>query len=129
MNTCMYVSYSEAFTQQDSDEDDSMVGPPLPPEMLEANKTKSSTKDNKDSDDEESDSETEDLDDDNPVKKIPSSHEIVLNHGDRTVSALTLDPSGARLCTGGVDYEVKFWDFAGMDSSLRAFRHIKPCER
>lgn len=45
------------------------------------------------------------------------------------VSALTLDPSGARLVTGGYDYEVRFWDFAGMDSSLQSFRTIHPCER
>ena len=40
-----------------------------------------------------------------------------------------LDPSGARLVTGGYDYDVKFWDFAGMDASLRHFRQIRPCER
>ncbi|RUS15942.1 hypothetical protein BC937DRAFT_91777 [Endogone sp. FLAS-F59071] len=45
----------------------------------------------------------------------------------QTVSALTLDPSGARLITGGYDYDVKFWDFAGMDGSLRPFRSIEPC--
>ena len=44
----------------------------------------------------------------------------------QTVSALTLDPSGARLITGGYDYDVKFWDFAGMDTSLRPFRTIRP---
>lgn len=30
--------------------------------------------------------------------------------------------------TGGIDYEVKFWDFQGMDSSLQSFRTIKPCQ-
>jgi len=45
------------------------------------------------------------------------------------VSALALDPSGARLVTGGNDYQVKFFDFAGMDASLRYFRQIQPCER
>lgn len=39
-----------------------------------------------------------------------------------------LDPSGARLITGGYDYDVKFWDFAGMDASLQAFRSLQPCE-
>jgi len=42
---------------------------------------------------------------------------------------LSLDPSGARLVSGGYEYDVKFWDFAGMDSSLRSFRTITPCER
>ncbi|XP_075444571.1 WD repeat-containing protein 70 isoform X2 [Ascaphus truei] len=44
------------------------------------------------------------------------------------VSALGLDPSGARLVTGGLDYDVRFWDFAGMDGSLQAFRSLQPCE-
>lgn len=44
------------------------------------------------------------------------------------VSALALDPSGARLVTGAFDYEVKFWDFAGMDAALNAFRSLQPCE-
>lgn len=62
-------------------------------------------------------------------KKFPISHEISLDHGVKPVSALGLDPSGARVVTGGYDYEVKFWDFAGMDSSFRSFRTIQPCER
>ena len=45
------------------------------------------------------------------------------------VSALALDPSGARLVTGGYDYDVKLFDFAGMDSTLKPFRTIRPCER
>ncbi|MGH0163333.1 UNVERIFIED_CONTAM: hypothetical protein FKN15_048525 [Acipenser sinensis] len=64
----------------------------------------------------------------NPVKRIPDTHEITLQHGTKTVSALGLDPSGARLVTGGFDYDVKFWDFAGMDSALQAFRCLQPCE-
>ena len=45
------------------------------------------------------------------------------------VSAMGLDPSGARLVTGSLDYEVRFWDFAGMDASLQSFRTLRPCER
>ncbi|CAG8488482.1 2266_t:CDS:10 [Acaulospora morrowiae] len=58
---------------------------------------------------------------------LPISHEIKLNDHYRSITALALDPAGARLITGGSDYDVKFWDFAGMDSSLRPFRTIKPC--
>ncbi|XP_068106711.1 WD repeat-containing protein 70 isoform X1 [Hyperolius riggenbachi] len=94
-------------------QDDDMIGPPLPPGY-------------KDSDEDEDDEDEED--DDNPVKSIPDSHEITLQHGSKTVSALGLDPSGARLVTGGYDYDVKFWDFAGMDASLQAFRSHQPCE-
>ncbi|KAF4804703.1 WD repeat-containing protein 70 [Turdus rufiventris] len=101
---------------EDSDDDDNeeFIGPPLPPGF-------------KDSDDDNDNDDTEE-EDNNPVKKIPDSHEITLQHGTKTVSALGLDPSGARLITGGYDYDVKFWDFAGMDASLQAFRSLQPCE-
>uniref|UniRef100_A0A8C3GYL7 WD repeat-containing protein 70 n=1 Tax=Corvus moneduloides TaxID=1196302 RepID=A0A8C3GYL7_CORMO len=101
-------------TDDDDDDDEEFIGPPLPPGF-------------KDSDDDNDNDDTEE-EDNNPVKKIPDSHEITLQHGTKTVSALGLDPSGARLITGGYDYDVKFWDFAGMDASLQAFRSLQPCE-
>uniref|UniRef100_A0A6I8P4D3 WD repeat-containing protein 70 n=1 Tax=Ornithorhynchus anatinus TaxID=9258 RepID=A0A6I8P4D3_ORNAN len=102
------------------DTDDDLIGPPLPPGY-------------QDTDDEDVDDDVPDEDDarssvPNPVKKIPDTHEITLQHGSKTVSALGLDPSGARLVTGGFDYDVRFWDFAGMDSSLQAFRSLQPCD-
>lgn len=42
------------------------------------------------------------------------------------VSALDVDPSGARIATGGYDYEVKLWDFGGMSNTLRPFRSYEP---
>ncbi|XP_041328532.1 WD repeat-containing protein 70 [Pyrgilauda ruficollis] len=101
-------------TDDDDDEEEQFIGPPLPPGF-------------KDSDDDNDNDDAEE-EDNNPVKKIPDSHEITLQHGTKTVSALGLDPSGARLITGGYDYDVKFWDFAGMDASLQAFRSLQPCE-
>uniref|UniRef100_A0A3B4XTS0 WD repeat-containing protein 70 n=1 Tax=Seriola lalandi dorsalis TaxID=1841481 RepID=A0A3B4XTS0_SERLL len=98
-------------TQEDDDDD--LVGPPLPPGYTGSN----AHSDDDDDDDQE-----------NPVKKIPDTHEITLQHGTKTVSALGLDPSGARLVTGGYDYDVRFWDFAGMDQALQAFRSLQPCE-
>ncbi|XP_041505278.1 WD repeat-containing protein 70-like [Microtus oregoni] len=79
-------------------------------------------------DEEEDDDSEVEGEEENPVLRIPDSHEITLKHGTKTVSALGLDPSGARLVTGGYDYSVKFWDFAGMDASLKAFRSLQPCE-
>uniref|UniRef100_A0AAX7URK2 WD repeat-containing protein 70 n=1 Tax=Astatotilapia calliptera TaxID=8154 RepID=A0AAX7URK2_ASTCA len=99
--------------QQGDDDDDEHVGPPLPPGYT------GSTAHSDDDDDEEGE---------NPVKKIPDTHEITLQHGTKTVSALGLDPSGARLVSGGYDYDVRFWDFAGMDQALQAFRSLQPCE-
>ncbi|KAG7499061.1 WD repeat-containing protein 70 [Solea senegalensis] len=103
--------------QHTAQDDDELVGPPLPPGY-----TGSAAQ----SDDE--DQEEQDDDEDSPVKKIPDTHEITLQHGTKTVSALALDPSGARLVTGGYDYDVRFWDFAGMDQALQAFRSLQPCE-
>ncbi|GAA5799309.1 hypothetical protein HPULCUR_004720 [Helicostylum pulchrum] len=58
---------------------------------------------------------------------LPTSHEIKLSDHHRTVSALTLDPSGTRLVSGSYDYDLKFWDFAGMDRSYKPFRTVQPC--
>jgi WD40 repeat protein len=63
------------------------------------------------------------------VSKIPASHEVSMMHGSRAVLAVAVDPAGARLATGSVDYEVRFWDFAGMDSSCQSFRTLTPCEK
>jgi len=77
---------------------------------------------------EEDDEEEEEEEEVTMVDKIPRSHEIQLGHGGKAVTSLALDPSGARVISGGIDYELKFWDFAGMDPSLRSFRKLKPCE-
>ena len=59
---------------------------------------------------------------------MPMSHEAVLKHGHKTVSAISIDSNGARLATGGYDFDVKLWDFNSMDSSLRSFRSFQPME-
>ena len=43
------------------------------------------------------------------------------------ISALAVDPNGARLLTGAYDYNLKMWDFAGMDANFRSFRTTTPC--
>ncbi|KAI8990292.1 WD40-repeat-containing domain protein [Pilobolus umbonatus] len=77
----------------------------------------------------QSDSEDEEDEEDSieDYAEPPVSHEIKLVDHHRTVSALTLDPSGTRLITGGYDYDVKFWDFAGMNKSFKPFRTVQPC--
>ena len=111
-------------SESDSDDDD-IIGPPLPPGLGEKKKTVEKTKKSADSDE---DMDESDDDDDNLVKKVPNSHEVLFNHGSKAISSLAIDPSGSRLVSGSIDYEVKFWDFAGMDASLRSFRAVKPCE-
>ncbi|KAI3362296.1 hypothetical protein L3Q82_012604, partial [Scortum barcoo] len=125
---------SESSSDSDSDSDSELIGPPLPPQYGaqadddERMRPPGPPGDAAHSDEDDDEGESEDEDDDNPVKKIPDTHEITLQHGTKTVSALGLDPSGARLVTGGYDYDVRFWDFAGMDQSLQAFRSLQPCE-
>ena len=104
---------------EDSDDDEDLVGPAAP-----TPRTATRLKKDGEEDDEEEDEEKEE----SIVDKIPRSHEIKLVHGSKPITALSLDPSGARVITGGVDYDLKFWDFAGMDPSLRSFRKLRPCE-
>nr|XP_020485428.1 WD repeat-containing protein 70 [Labrus bergylta] len=130
-------SSGDSSSGSDSDSDSELIGPPLPPqytaqgdedELVRQSHQPGGTAHSDDEDDEEDAEEDDDEDDNNPVKKIPDTHEITLQHGTKTVSALCLDPSGARLVTGGYDYDVRFWDFAGMDQALQAFRSLQPCE-
>lgn len=98
-------------------------------------KTTSSNEKQEDDDDEDENEDDEQFgpsihlhDKTDPNNMMPISHEAVLKHGQKTVSAITIDSNGARLATGSYDYDVKLWDFANMDSTLRSFRTFQPCE-
>ncbi|XP_017344651.1 WD repeat-containing protein 70 isoform X4 [Ictalurus punctatus] len=112
----------------DDDDDGDAIGPPLPPGFSRTTAEGGDDDDGGSDDDDDDDDDSMEEEDDDPVKKIPDTHEITLQHGTKTVSALGLDTSGARLVTGGFDFDVKFWDFAGMDAALQAFRSLQPCE-
>ncbi|UYV64404.1 WDR70 [Cordylochernes scorpioides] len=110
----------------DSDEEDDFIGPPIPTNLSKPSATAA-------------DDEEEDKDEETTAEQygtvcahwlIPPSFPIFLTniYDVLQVSALALDPNGARLVSGGFDFDVMFWDFAGMDSSLRAFRDFRPCE-
>lgn len=124
----------EKRSEGEEDEDD-FIGPPIPLSIIQEKKTKTelqvkTKKKSNDSDDDDVD----DVDDDDEeeekslIRKIPCSHEVTMNHGVKAVTAIAADPSGARLASGSMDYDVCFWDFGGMDSSLRSFRTLQPCE-
>lgn len=113
----------------DDDEEDDLIGPPLPPTVSEHQDTKVKHKSIKDdSDDDSSDDDDNDEEETSLISRIPCSHEMSMVHGTKAVTAIAADPSGARLASGSVDYDVSFWDFGGMDSSLRSFRTLQPCE-
>ncbi|KAG0145157.1 hypothetical protein CROQUDRAFT_46155 [Cronartium quercuum f. sp. fusiforme G11] len=62
------------------------------------------------------------------VIELPISHEVLMQDHTKTVSSLSLDPSGARLVSGSYDYTCKLWDFGGMNSSFKPFRSWEPRE-
>lgn len=91
------------------------------PAIAEKDHLDSNDKDSNDSNDDDDDDDDEDED------EFPVSHELVLKTHERTVTTLTVDPSGSRLITGSSDCTVKFHDFASMTpTTLRAFKSVDP---
>ncbi|KAG5174958.1 WD40-repeat-containing domain protein [Tribonema minus] len=58
--------------------------------------------------------------------ELPLSHEAALKGHRKAVTALSVDPGGGRVATGGTDYTVRLYDFGGMDRHHRAFREVEP---
>lgn len=112
------------------EEEANLIGPPMPmpPPAVPSTAPKVQKKAKAKDEDADSDEDSDDSDEDDLVGGIPAALEVNLNHGTKPVSALSVDHAGARLVTGSVDYDVKLWDFAGMNSSLQSFRTIRPCE-
>ncbi|XP_047540300.1 gastrulation defective protein 1 homolog [Vanessa atalanta] len=126
------VTAAPSLQQEDSNDEDDLIGPPIPSSLPLKKSVKDKdegkhdkTKGDEDSYDELSGSDDEELTLEN---RIPNTHEVEMLHGTKAVVAVAVDPSGARLATGSVDYDVSFWDFAGMDASMRSFRTLQPCE-
>jgi WD40 repeat protein len=69
---------------------------------------------------------SEDGDDDESGELFPATHELVLKDHTKVVSALALDPSGARVLSGAHDYDCKLWDFGGMDARCKPFKTWEP---
>ncbi|XP_025990573.2 gastrulation defective protein 1 homolog isoform X2 [Solenopsis invicta] len=123
----------------DDEDDDNFIGPPIPSLMLvtseatkdsNAEKKTEKTENDDDDDDDDNDKESEEEEEEEVTlrDKIPCSHEVSMTHGTKAVIAIAADPSGARLASGSIDYDVCFWDFAGMDTTMKSFRTLQPCE-
>ncbi len=109
------------------DDEDEFIGPL--PTMMTSNPIAKEKKSKEGDEGSSGESEDEDDAEENSVSyKIPSSHEVEMIHGSKAVTAMAADASGARLVSGSIDYELSFWDFAGMDKSMKSFRKIQPCE-
>lgn len=66
----------------------------------------------------------DDLDEDIP--EFPATHELTMKDHTKVISALALDPSGARVVSGSYDYDCKLWDFGGMDHRCKPFKSWEP---
>ncbi|KAI0271520.1 WD40-repeat-containing domain protein [Gloeopeniophorella convolvens] len=62
------------------------------------------------------------------LPEFPITHELLLKDHTKVVSALALDPSGARVLSGSHDYDCKLWDFGGMDQRCKPFKSWEPAE-
>ena len=89
------------------------VGPPPPPPVTANNVA-------------EEEPEFEPSDDEPEEAQFPISHELILKDHTKVVSALAMDPSGARIVSGSQDYDCKLWDFGGMDWRCKPFKTWEP---
>lgn len=128
-------TFAPPVQEQEAQEEDEDVIGPLPPAADTGNQqqpdpsTKKETNDKEDQEDDEDENEDDsDEDEETLSRRIPYTHEVQMQHGSRAVLALAGDPSGARIVSGSIDYDMCFWDFAGMDSAMRSFRQLQPCE-
>jgi WD40 repeat protein len=81
----------------------------------------------KDSDDDDEEDDDDDSDDDDDEDEFPVSHEMIIKTHERAITAVTLDPAGARLISGSMDCTLKFHDFASMTpTTIRAFKSVDP---
>ena len=54
--------------------------------------------------------------------------QVLLQGHYKVVSALAVDRAGARVVTGGMDYNVHIYDFNGMRADGKPFRELMPHE-
>ncbi|MCO5589731.1 hypothetical protein L7F22_043699 [Adiantum nelumboides] len=59
---------------------------------------------------------------------LPLEQKVELKDHTKAISALSIDPAGARIATGSYDYDVKLWDFGGMSQSFKPFKTFEPFE-
>ena len=61
-------------------------------------------------------------------RKVPIANQIDLVGHNKAVSCLSIEPAGNRVVTGSYDYNIKIYDFGGMDSRHRPFQSIEAQE-
>lgn len=114
--------------EEGGDDDDDDDG--LTMEEREANRIATEAKSDGDSDSDE-DGEVDlgpEPTSTNNGTSIPMEETVQLADHKKAVSALAVDPAGARVATGSYDYDVKLWDFGGMSESFKPFKTFEPSE-
>ena len=69
----------------------------------------------------DSDSETE-----TETSLLPISHQVEIKAHQKGVQALAIDREGTKMISGGLDYQLKIYDFDTMNQNLRPFKDFKP---
>jgi len=88
---------------------------------------KEDSDDGDEDEDDEGEGDDDDDDDDDAEDDYPISHELVMKTHDKSVTTLTVDPSGSRLISGSTDCTIKLHDFAAMTpTTIRAFKSVDP---
>lgn len=59
---------------------------------------------------------------------IPTICEALISDDNKPITAVAFDQQGSKFATGGYSYIVHLYDFLKMDSSMKSFRGISPCE-
>ncbi|KAK6522366.1 hypothetical protein TWF281_002932 [Arthrobotrys megalospora] len=99
--------------------------PASPPRALPQDDDDDSKPSDKDSDDDDSDDDDSDSDD----EEFPTTHELVIKDHEKSVTSVSLDPSGMRMVTASHDSNIKLYDFTGMASNhLHSFKTVEPRE-
>ncbi|KAI0932454.1 hypothetical protein AcW2_001081 [Taiwanofungus camphoratus] len=104
----------QPLLKEEPEFDPDEMGPPPPPKPIVPNEGQDEPEFDV-SDDDESD-----------LPEFPITHELIMKDHTKVVSALTLDPSGARVLSGSHDYDCKLWDFGGMDWRCKPFKTWEP---
>lgn len=125
-------SLKDSGTVSEEDDDFLPMLPPgfVPDKSVIVSESGSSESRSKGQDDADEDDDFIDYDGDGipTVNLVPSACEAQLVHGVKPVSALRYEPCGIRFASGGVDFQVKVFDFQKMDMSLRSDKELMPCE-
>ncbi|KAF8338314.1 WD40-repeat-containing domain protein [Cantharellus anzutake] len=99
---------------------------PLVPDTRPENKNEGPRSEEVEDDEDGEDAYNDDDESDDGGSRFPVSHELTLKDHNKVVSAIALDPSGARIASGSHDYDCKLWDFGGMNAGLKPFKSWEP---